>query len=210
MIAECTGRGDASASPGPWAPILTPASVAIGPVKGLRLRSGVVTRRLSGAILAASVILGGGCGSSDGGTGAASGDPVTTMAFELWDGSTTTLADLVAIDGRPIVVNLWATWCTPCLEEMPDLQAAHEALGDEVRFLGLNVSDSPTRAADRADELGITYLLGRDPDGGFTVALAAVGLPVTAFVDRQGALAHVHHGPLEVDDLVAAIREHLS
>jgi thiol-disulfide isomerase/thioredoxin len=128
----------------------------------------------------------------------------------LWDGTETTLADLVADDGRPVVVNLWATWCTPCLEEMPDLQAAHEALGDEVRFLGLNVSDSPTRAADRADELGITYLLGRDPDGGFTVALAAVGLPVTAFVDRQGALAHVHHGPLEVDDLVAAIREHLS
>jgi len=93
---------------------------------------------------------------------------------------------------------------------MPDLQATHEALGDEVRFLGLNVSDSPTRAADRADELGITYLLGRDPDGGFTVALAAVGLPVTAFVDRQGALTHVHHGPLEVDDLVANIREHLS
>jgi len=40
--------------------------------------------------------------------------------------------------------------------------------------------------------------------------LAAVGLPVTAFVDRQGALTHVHHGPLEVDDLVANIREHLS
>ena len=98
----------------------------------------------------------------------------------------------------------------PCLEEMPDLQATHEALGDEVRFLGLNVSDSPTRAADRANELGITYLLGRDPDGRFTVALAAVGLPVTAFVDRQGALAHVHHGPLEVDDLMAVIREHLS
>ena len=61
-----------------------------------------------------------------------------------------------------------------------------------------------------ANELGITYLLGRDPDGRFTVALAAVGLPVTAFVDRQGALAHVHHGPLEVDDLMAVIREHLS
>jgi len=135
---------------------------------------------------------------------------VLNRSFSLWDGTKTTLADLVADDGRPVVVNLWATWCTPCLEEMPDLQATHEALGDEVRFLGLNVSDSPTRAADRANELGITYLLGRDPDGGFTVALAAVGLPVTAFVDRQGALAHVHHGPLEVDDLVTAIREHLS
>ena len=150
------------------------------------------------------------CASSGNGTPDRQDAEVLSRSFLLWDGTETTLADLVADDGRPIVVNLWATWCTPCLEEMPDLQATHEALGDEVRFLGLNVSDSPTRAADRADELGITYLLGRDPDGGFTVALAAVGLPVTAFVGRQGALAHVHHGPLEVDDLVANIREHLS
>jgi len=150
------------------------------------------------------------CASSGNGTPDRQDAEVLNRSFLLWDGTETTLADLVADDGRPVVVNLWATWCTPCLEEMPHLQAPHEALGDEVRFLGLNVSDSPTRAADRADELGITYLLGRDPDGGFTVALAAVGLPVTAFVDRQGALTHVHHGPLEVDDLVANIREHLS
>jgi thiol-disulfide isomerase/thioredoxin len=169
-----------------------------------------VTRRFSGAILAASVILVGACGSSDGGTGAASGDPVTTMAFELWDGSTTTLADLVAIDGRPIVVNLWATWCTPCLEEMPDLQTMHESHGRDVRFLGINVSDSPTRSARLVTELGITYLQGRDPEGGFTVALGAVGLPVTAFIDSGGALAHVHHGRLDATDLAAAILEHLS
>ena len=40
-------------------------------------------------------------------------------------GGTTTLTKLHAIDSRPIVFNLWATWCAPCLEEMPDLQAAH-------------------------------------------------------------------------------------
>ena len=169
-----------------------------------------MTRRLSGAILAASVILVGGCGLSDGGTGAASGAPVTMMAFELWDGSTTTLADLVAIDGRPIVVNLWATWCTPCLEEMPDLQAMHESHGPDVRFLGINVSDSPTKSARLVTELGITYLQGRDPEGGFTVALGAVGLPVTAFINSGGALAHVHHGRHDTTDLAAAILEHLS
>jgi len=164
------------------------------------------------ALLAALALFGASaaCASSGTGTPDRQDDEVLNRSFLLWDGTKTTLADLVADDGRPVVVNLWATWCTPCLEEMPDLQATHEALGNEVRFLGLNVSDSPTRAADRADELGITYLLGRDPDGGFTVALAAVGLPVTAFVDRKGALAHVHHGPLEVDDLVSNIREHLS
>ncbi len=132
------------------------------------------------------------------------------MALELWDGSTTTLSGLVADDGRPIMVNLWATWCTPCLEEMPDLQAMHESHGRDVRFLGINVSDSPTKSARLVTELGITYLQGRDPEGGFTVALGAVGLPVTAFINSGGALAHVHHGRHDTTDLAAAILEHLS
>ena len=90
--------------------------------------------------------------------------------------------------------------------EVVDFQRAVVDMGQGA----LSIHEGRDREADRANELGITYLLGRDPDGRFTVALAAVGLPVTAFVDRQGALAHVHHGPLEVDDLMAVIREHLS
>lgn len=169
-----------------------------------------MTRRAAGAILAASLVLVGGCASSGDNAGAPHSDPATTMAFELWDGSTTSLTDLVAEDGRPVVVNLWATWCTPCLEEMPDIQEAHETLGADVRFLGINVSDSPTLSARRVTELGITYLQGRDPEGLFTVALEAVGLPVTAFIGSGGDLEHVHHGRLDTTDLEAAIMEYLS
>jgi len=93
---------------------------------------------------------------------------------------------------------------------MPTIQAVHESLGGNVRFLGINVSDSPTRSAQLVAELGITYLQGRDPEGLFTVALGAVGLPVTAFVDSDGILAHVRHGRLDVADLEAAILEYLS
>jgi len=139
-------------------------------------------------------------------------DDVTTMVFELWDGGTTTLDDLVD-NGRPLVVNLWATWCTPCLKEIPVLQDAHERgiwVGDDlVRFVGINVSDSPTRAAQRAEDLGITYLQGRDPDGVFSASLSTVGLPVTAFVDHRGELTGVHHGSLDANELIAAINEHL-
>ena len=125
-------------------------------------------------------------------------------------GGTTTLSKLHATDSRPIVFNLWATWCAPCLEEMPDLEAAHQVHGDRILFVGVNISDSPTRSAEQADALGITYLRGRDPEGGFTTALGAVGLPVTGFVNRSGGLAHVHHGPIDPDGLEAAIAEHLS
>jgi thiol-disulfide isomerase/thioredoxin len=155
-------------------------------------------------------IVAGACSPSGGEPAAVPVDPVSTMAFELWDGSETSLVDLVAGDGKPMVVNLWATWCAPCLEEMPTIQAVHESLGGNVRFLGINVSDSPTRSAQLVAELGITYLQGRDPEGLFTVALGAVGLPVTAFVDSDGILAHVRHGGLDVADLEAAILEYLS
>ena len=138
---------------------------------------------------------------------------VTSLPFKLWSGDTTTLDDLIGKDDRPIVVNLWATWCTPCLEEMPVLQAAHEATleagGHRVRFVGINVSDSPTRAAQRATDLGITYLQGRDPNGVFSAALSTVGLPVTAFVDRRGDLVSVHHGPLDTEELNTAIDRYL-
>ncbi len=137
-------------------------------------------------------------------------DDVLDRPFELVDGGTTTLSDLHAEDGRPMVVNLWATWCAPCLEEMPDIETAHRAMGDRIRFVGLNISDSPTRAAQRVEEMGITYLLGRDPEGGFVQAIGAVGLPVTAFIDRSGRLAHLHHGQIDLTGLEAAIAEHLS
>ena len=155
----------------------------------------------------AAPLLAAGCGSGD---ASMIHDDVATLPFQRWDGTSTTLADLVAADGRPLVVNLWATWCTPCLEEMPHLQAAHEDRGDTINFVGLNISDSPTRAAARADEMGITYLLGRDPDGNFSEALGAVGLPVTAFVNSAGQVVHVQHGPLDAEALATAIADRLS
>ena len=169
-----------------------------------------MTRRPAGAILTASLILVGGCASFGDNAGAPHADPVANMAFVRWDGSKTSLTDLVAENGKPVVVNLWATWCTPCLEEMPDIQEAHETHGADVRFLGINVSDSPTLSARRVAELGITYLQGRDPEGLFTVALEAVGLPVTAFIGSGGDLEHVHHGRLDTADLEAAIMEYMS
>ncbi len=137
-------------------------------------------------------------------------DGALDRPFELVDGGTTTLAELNREDGRPIVVNLWATWCAPCLEEMPDLEAVHRDRSDEIRFVGLNISDSPTRAAQRIEEIGITYLLGQDPDGGFVATVGTVGLPATAFINRSGKLVRVHQGQLDYDGLQAAIDEYLS
>tara|TARA_B100000959_G_C14979617_1_gene622897 strand:- start:1859 stop:2359 length:501 start_codon:yes stop_codon:yes gene_type:complete len=124
-----------------------------------------------------------------------------SLSFALNEGGNTTLGDLVSETGRPLVVNFWATWCAPCLEELPMFESSNQKFGDEVNFLGINVSDSPTKAEKMIDDIGISYLMGRDPEGNFLVELGVMGLPATAFIDSQGNLIDVHIGQISITDL---------
>ncbi len=92
-------------------------------------------------IVAVTVALGGGRLSAD-------GDALPTESFELFDGGTATFADF---GGKPLVINVWASWCPACVGELPDIQAVHEALGDEVTFLGVANADSRGAAIALAD-----------------------------------------------------------
>ncbi len=67
--------------------------------------------------------------------------------------------------------------------------------------MGINVSDSPTKAEKMIDDIGISYLMGRDPEGNFLVELGVMGLPATAFIDSQGNLIDVHIGQISITDL---------
>src|SRR5690625_5134270 len=64
--------------------------------------------------------------------------------------------DPAEYQGRPLVLNFWATWCDPCREEMPHLQEFSTAYGDQVPVLGGDVQDAPSNAAEFVDELGNT------------------------------------------------------
>ena len=126
------------------------------------------------------------------------------QSFKTENGSET-LKSLYEQNNQPMVVNLWATWCTPCLEEMPYFEAAHRKHGSRIQFIGINISDSPTRAKKRAEELHISYLLGNDPDGSFTKSLKAIGLPLTAFFNTEGKLSTIHQGPISEETLQKSI-----
>jgi cytochrome c biogenesis protein CcmG/thiol:disulfide interchange protein DsbE len=105
------------------------------------------------------------------------------------------------LTGRPTLVNLWATWCEPCREEMPLLQDAYVRHGDRVRFLGVDVQDDAEAARWFLDEFGITYPHAADSDGALLRALGMRGLPVTLVLDEEGRVVGQRVGQLTADTL---------
>jgi thiol-disulfide isomerase/thioredoxin len=137
-------------------------------------------------------------------TVAPAGDPVPEVAFLLFDGTESTLADF---RGRPVVLNFWASWCPACVAEMPSFQAVHETVGDQVLFLGLDVQDTRTAADAFVAQSGVTYLLGEDPDGAILSAFNGIAMPTTVFIDGHGNIVGRHSGAVFEDDLRQMIRE---
>ncbi len=105
--------------------------------------------------------------------------------------------------GGPVIVNLWATWCTPCREEMPALQDTFERYGNQVRFVGVDTKDDPHSAAAFLADVGVTYPQLVDPDGQLLADLRIPGLPVTVALDADGRVIKRHVGPLTRESLRA-------
>ncbi len=136
-------------------------------------------------------------------------DPLD-VEFTDVDGATGTIRDVVAdADGAPVVVNFFASWCPPCISEMPDFEAVSQALGDEVVFFGLAVQDRPEDASRIVDDTGITYDWSRDIRGDIVGAAGVVQMPSTLFVSADGEIVEIQGGALDPDRLRDLIEEHL-
>jgi peroxiredoxin len=150
--------------------------------------------------------------------GRIAGRPAPDVAFTLFDGTTRHLVDL---RGSVVVLNFWASWCAPCKQEAPALQAVHDqarAAEAPIVVVGLGLkADRDEDALAFVRDLGLTYPLGRDtagadPERG-AVELAfgiAPYWPTTVVIRPDGKLAAVHVGPLtvhQIDDYVAAAKD---
>jgi thiol-disulfide isomerase/thioredoxin len=112
--------------------------------------------------------------------------PLPPLAFQTLDGEEATLD---AFAGKVVVLNLWATWCAPCREEMPSLDGLQARFaGRDVIVLALSVDRAgPERVRQFLDEVGVQRLhVYRDPKAAATRALKVPGLPATLLVDRRG------------------------
>ena len=135
------------------------------------------------------------------------GDELPDVPVTALDGEQMSLRDLA---GTPMVVNMWFSTCVPCKKELPDFAEVDAELGDSVRFVGLNLQDTPQRAEQFARDAGVQYEIVLDPEQQSALELDVAVFPSTLFVDSAGRIVDLHQGALTADELRAQIAESLA
>ena len=113
--------------------------------------------------------------------------------------------------GRPTFVDFFGTWCPPCAEQMPDLRAANERIGDEVRFVsvtteGVGWSVTEEEVADWWTEHDGNWLVAADPNAELAAKLDVGGYPTAVAIDAAGRVRWSDTGVHTADELVEAVR----
>ena len=136
--------------------------------------------------------------------------------FEIsdFDGSRHTLSDF---RGQVVYVNFWATWCGPCLIEMPDIAALQEEFGDDLAIITVNRRETLDAAQAYFENLplldggtGVSFTVdGMDPDDTLFDLYSALAMPSSFFVDPDGVISIVGHGLISLDQMRTAINDAL-
>lgn len=115
------------------------------------------------------------------------GSPAPDFEVELLDGSSFRLSEHLSTDGRPVILNFWASWCPPCRAEMPDFNEFAQAKPGIV-VVGVAIEDDEEAARDFVAELGISYVIGLDEAGAIGAQYPYLGLPATWVIGSDGTI----------------------
>lgn len=127
------------------------------------------------------------------------GEPAPNFTVPLLDGDSFDLARHIASDGRPVILNLWASWCIPCRTETPDLSAFAEH-NPGTFVIGVAVMDTEGQARRFAEEFRPFHALAIGDDG-FEALYRTPGLPATFFIDSGGTIVDIIYGIVDTATL---------
>ena len=154
-----------------------------------------IAAAVAGALLAA------GCGEAGGRIGPVRvGDEAPAYAAATLDGEREALS---AYAGRPVLLNVWATWCHPCREEIPALEALHREYAERgLAVLGVSIDQGGQEQGIREflQEYGASYGIWLDPAGDVQSTFSTVGVPSTFLIGPDGRVLWKHVGPVRADD----------
>ena len=120
------------------------------------------------------------------------------ISLDTLDGGPVRLSDF---RGKWVALNFWATWCAPCVEEMPALQALADAYPDDLVVLGVNLREDAAAVRAFADTYDIRFPLLLNPADATVLAYSVVGLPQTLLINPQGVVVQRAFGSVDVAGL---------
>jgi thiol-disulfide isomerase/thioredoxin len=141
-------------------------------------------------------------GAVSGGPGALAGAPAQSFDVRRTDGHPDSLA---RYRGRVVLLNLWATWCPPCREEMPALERFARENAGQVVVLGVDQGEAATVAAAYARERGVTFPILVDEQQQYGRAYEGIGLPTSVIVGRNGRIVKGIDGAMTIEQMRSAV-----
>jgi cytochrome c biogenesis protein CcmG, thiol:disulfide interchange protein DsbE len=132
-----------------------------------------------------------------------SGEAAPNFELPDLDGNIKRLSDY---KGQVVVLNFWATWCGPCVREMPMFQAFQERY-PEMALLGVDEEESPETVRDFIQKMGLTYTILLDEKARLGSDLRVNYLPTTFFIDGQGEIRFRHYGSMSEEQLTHYLTE---
>ena len=115
---------------------------------------------------------------------------------------------IAQFDGQVRVVNFWATWCPPCLDEIPDFQAFHEKYEDQgVKIIGIALDEQGAEIVQPfVEDMNMTYLSLIDTTQKAATEFGGIyGIPTTFIIDREGMVRKKHVGYMSYENLESAV-----
>ena len=169
----------------------------------------IVTLAVVGIGVTLAAVFGGGdAAEAPATTGAAglTGSAAPDFTVPLLAGGEFTLSDHIANDGRPLILNLWASWCIPCRDELPEFDRV-AAEHPEVAFLGVAVEDQEAAASQFAEAIGVRFPLGFDDTGDVSTSYQTFGLPVTVVIASDGTVVRQVTSRVPEEQLLEILEE---